>query len=209
MDKDDIKYIKYATKNIEELDANLRHLGTKSTPDIVGFYGELLAWQELKDRFERKGYKIGLGHGQTRADIKMEKNNKALNIEVKTSRFKKEWYGEGHGFAVNIKKCKIHKSNFIIHPKREEVYGDFCYFDYLITVSLSEDLRKKEFHIFSRSFFDANEKKLRNINKRFSSATHRLIFIKNDNGSKETTEFDRKLSIDKNNYKDWNIIDKK
>jgi hypothetical protein len=204
----DIKYIKCAVKDIEKLDADLRHLGKRSTPDIIGFYGELLAWQELKIRFERKGYKIGVGHGQTRADIKMEKNNKSLNIEVKTSRFKKEWFGEGYGFAVNIKKCKIHKPDFFVHPKKGKVYGDFCYFDYLITVSLSEDLKKKEFHIFSRSFFKANEKNLRNRNKRFSSATHRLIFIKNDNKSNEITEFDRRLSRDKNNYKKWDIIKK-
>lgn len=205
-EKINIKDIKRVIQDIEKIDFDLRYLGKRATPDIVGFYGELLVWKELKSHFGWQGYKIGIGEGQTRADIKMEKNGVVFNIEVKTSRLKKEWYGEGYGFALNIKKCKSHKGIIFNHPKKGKVEGDFCYFDYLIAVLLSADLKKKEFCIFPRSFFDANEKKLRNKNKRFSSATHRLVFIEKDNQSKESTTFDRKLARNKNKYKNWNTI---
>lgn len=206
MEKIDVKYIKRAIQDIEKLDSDLRYLEKRATPDIVGFYGELLVWKELGSRFGWQGYKIGIGHGQTRADIKMEKDGASLNIEVKTSRLKKEWFDEGYGFAVNIKKCRIHKGIIFEHPKKGKIYGDFCYFDYLIAVLLSDDLKKKEFCIFPRKFFVDNEKDLKNRNKRFSSATHRLVFIKRENQSQEITKFDRNLAKNKDKYKSWNII---
>ena len=61
--------IKRAIKDIEGLNRDLIRLGRRATPDIVGFYGELLVWKELKSRFGWQGYKIELGQGQTRAGI--------------------------------------------------------------------------------------------------------------------------------------------
>lgn len=206
MEKVNVKYIKRAITDIEKLNSDLRCLGKRATPDIVGFYGELLVWKKLKSLFGWQGYKIKLGQGQSRADIVMEKNGERLNIEIKTSRLKHEWFGEGYGFAINIKKCTRHRGKLFKHPKKGEIEGDFCYFDYLVAVLLSEDLKKREFRIFHRSFFEDNEKNLRNINKRFSSATHRLIFIKTDSRSKEIMKFDRNLVKNKNMHKDWNMI---
>ena len=206
MKKINVEYIKRAIQDIKKLDFDLRYLGKRATPDIVGFYGELLVWKELKSRFGWQGYKISIGQGQTRADIKMEKKGTPLNIEVKTSRLKKEWFGEGYGLAINIKRCKSHKGIIFEHPRKGKIEGDFCYFDYLIAVLLSDDLKKKEFYIFPKSFFIDNEKELRNRNKRFSSATHRLVFIKNENQSEEITEFDRNLAKNRNKYKNWEII---
>lgn len=102
MDKVNVKYITRAIIDIEKLDSDLRCLGKRATPDIVGFYGELLVWKKLKSLFGRQGYKIKLGQGMSRADVVMEKNGKHLNIEIKTSRLKQEWFGEGHGFAIKI-----------------------------------------------------------------------------------------------------------
>lgn len=199
--------IKRALRDIEQLNRDLVRLGRRATPDIVGFYGELLVWKELKIHFGWQGYTIDLGQGQSRADIVMVKNKKRINIEIKTSRLKKEWHGEGYGFALNIKKCKEHKDVSLEHPKRGRVDGSFCYFDFLIGVLLSDDLKEKEFYIFPRSFIEKNEKILRNTDKRFSSATHRMVFLGEPSQSKLITKFDRDFVKNKINYKDkWSAI---
>ena len=171
--------IKRAIKDIEKLERDLQKLSMRSTPDIVGFYGELLVWKQLKSKFGGQGYTVSFGSGQSRADIVLAKRNTRINIEVKTSRFKDEWYGSGYGAALNIKKCKKkeHWKRFLDHPKRGKVYGDFCYFDYLIFVKLNDDLTNPKLYIFSQDYLYRHEKNLRNTNKRFSSATHRIIFI--------------------------------
>lgn len=179
-----------AVKDIQKLDADLRKLGTRATPDIVGFYGELLAWKELKKYFGWRGYKVEFGSGQSRADIVLLKKDQTVNIEVKTSRPKEEWYGLGYGYALNIKKCKKHPDKKFNHPKKGKVEGDFCYFDYLVAVLLSEDLLKYEFYVFDRNFINEHEKGLRNKNLRFSSSTHRMIFIDKIEKSKQITQFD-------------------
>jgi hypothetical protein len=202
-----VKDLKRAIRDIEQLNCDLIRLGRRATPDIVGFYGELLVWKVLKSHFGWQGYKIDLGQGQTRSDIEMVKNKKKINIEVKTSRLKKEWHGEGYGFALNIKKCKVHKHVTLIHPKRGSVNGSFCYFDFLIGVLLSDDLKEKEFYIIPRSFIEKNEAVLRNTDKRFSSATHRMVFLGTPSGSKLITRFDRAFVKRKANYKDkWSTI---
>ena len=199
--------IKRAIKDIQKLDLDLRKLGTRATPDIVGFYGELLAWKELKSKFGWRGYNIGFGSGQSKAYIVLKKNGQKINIEVKTSRFKREWYGDGYGYALNIKKCKNHPGIDFKHPKKGIVNGDFCYFDYLIAILLSDNLRKAEFYIFPQGFIYKNEKKLRNRNPRFSSATHRMIFIKKERKSNEITSFDRKMKKMKSKFKNaWHLI---
>jgi hypothetical protein len=199
--------IKRAIRDIEQLNRDLARLGRRATPDIVGFYGELLVWKELKSRFGWQGYAIDLGQGQSRADIVMVKNKKRINVEVKTSRRKKEWHGEGYGFALNIKKCEEHEGISFQHPKRGMVNGSFCYFDFLIGVLLSDDLKEKEFYIFPRSFIEKNEKTLRNTDKRFSSATHRMVFLGDPSESKLITKFDRAFVKNKAKFKDeWSVI---
>ena len=141
--------------DIEMLEKDLRVIGMKSTPDIVGFYGELLVWRELKKRFSN--YEVAFGSGQSKADIIFKKDGKKVNIEVKTSRLKEEWHGLGYGYALNIKKCKKHPKAFYNHPKRGRVQGDFCYFDYLVAVFLSDDLREKRFYIFPRELVVKHE----------------------------------------------------
>ncbi len=198
-----------AIKDIEKLELDLHKIGMRSTPDIVGFYGELLVWKELKSKFDWQGYKIGLGSGQSRADILLTKNNKRINIEVKTSRLKNEWYGSGYGVALNIKKCKNqeHQKRHLIHPKKGEVFGDFCYFDYLVFVKIGDNLNDPKFYIFSQDYLYKNEESLRNFNKRFSSATHRIIFIQKKKYTQEITKLD--LIHTKNSKKfqnKWSLI---
>lgn len=199
--------IKRAIRDVERLNRDLLRLGRRATPDIVGFYGELLVWKELKSRFGWQGYAINLGQGQSRADIVMIKNKKRINIEVKTSRRKKEWHGEGYGFALNIKKGKKLDGIIFRHPTRGKVSGSFHYFDFLIGVLLSDDLKEKELYIFPRAFIEKNEKILRNTDKRFSSATHRIVFLGEPSQSKLITKFDRAFVKNKINYKDkWSAI---
>lgn len=199
--------IERAIKDIEHLNRDLVRLGRRATPDIVGFYGELLAWKELKSRFERSGYLVNLGQGQSRADIVVVKGKIRINVEVKTSRLKEEWHGKGYGFALNIKKCGKHRGIAFQHPIRGKVHGCFCYFDFLIGVLLSDDLKKKAFYIFPRQFIEKNEKALRNIDKRFSSATHRMVFLGKPSDSRLITKFDRAFVKSKAGFKNkWAAI---
>lgn len=202
-----VKDIKRVIADIEKLNLDLGRLGRRATPDIVGFYGEMLVWKELESRFRQQGYEIDPGKGQSRADIVMKKGNRIIDVEIKTSRLKNEWYGEGYGAALNAKRCGLHSRRFIKHPKRGNVYGDFCYFDYLIFVQLSENFENPKFFIFTEDYLWKNEKQLRNVNKRFSSATHRIIFIKNKKPTPEINQLD--ISHTKNQIKiknNWNLI---
>ena len=199
--------IKRAIKDIQKLDLDLRKLGTRATPDIVGFYGELLAWKELKSKFGWRGYNIGFGSGQSKADIALEKSKRKINIEVKTSRLKKEQPGMVYGFAINIKKCKLHPKKIYVHPKKGKIKGDFCYFDYLLIITLSDNLKKQRFYVFPRKFLEANEKLLRNKSKHFSSGSHRIIFVEKLKDAEEITSFDKRLTKNKKKYQNaWHLI---
>ena len=198
--------IKRAIQDIKKLDTDLRKLGTRATPDIVGFYGELLVWKELRSHLGWKGYQVKFGSGQSKADIVLIKNGKKIKVEVKTSRLKKEWYGVGYGFAINIKKCNQHSDKWVAHAKKEKVYGDFCYFDYMVLVTLSDDLTEAEFYILPKSFFDKHDEDIRNRSKRFSSATHRIVFIEEPLNSDDVTDFDLNFNKTKRKYKDaWHL----
>ena len=83
--------------------------------------------------------------------------------------------GEGYGAALNIKECLNHPKLFLKHRTRDDVHGDFCYFDYLIFVQLPENFKNPKFFMFTKDYLWKKEKQLRNTNKRFSSATHRII----------------------------------
>jgi len=199
--------IEKVIKDILILKKDLQRIGHKVTPDIAGFYGELLAWKKLRKVFRGNEYTIRFGSGQSKADIVLWKKSNKINIEVKTSRLKEEWYGTGYGFAINIKKCKLHPSRSVQHPRRGKINGDFCYFDYLLAVTLPDDLLKPRFYVFPRRFFEKNEPSLRNKNKRFSSTTHRMIFVMRPKETNEVTKFDKKLVKGKDAFESaWNLI---
>ncbi len=207
--KTEAAHIKKAIRDIEKLEVDLQKLGMRSTPDIVGFYGELLVWKELKSHFGWKGYNIELGSGQSKADIQMTKKGNTIRIEVKTSRRKEEWYGKGYGAALNIKKCKNknHLKRFVMHQKRGRLYGDFCYFDYLVFVKLEEDLKNAKYYIFSKNYLWNNEKKLRNKNKRFTNSTHRIIFIDEEKKTPEISKIDQYHSKQESKFQNkWGTI---
>jgi len=76
-------------------------------------------------------------------------------------------------------------------------------------VTLSNDLKKKDFFIFSRKFIETNSKELRNKNGRFSSASHRIVFLEKPSRSSEIMKIDRRLANQKyrNQFKcKWNLI---
>ena len=71
---------------------------------------------------------------------------------------------------------------------------------------LSDDLKKKEFYIFPRSLIIEHEKDLRNKNVRFSSATHRMVFLGKTKETDEITTFDRYLVEHKNEFENnWDF----
>ena len=177
MNKVNVKDIKRAIADIEKLNLDLGRLDRRATPDIVGFYGELLAWKQLKSHFGWQGFNIILGKGQSRADIVMEKKRRNLNVEIKTSRLKDEGFGNWYGVALNVKPCKIkeHSNRTFSHPKRGLLKGDFCYFDFLIFVKIHKIFHKHDFYIFPKDYLWQKRQKLRNTHARFSSSTHRII----------------------------------
>ena len=125
--------------DIAQLKTDLDNAKKKLPPGLAGMYGEILVWKELEKRFMKKGFRVEFGSGQSRADIVLYKDNKKINVEVKTSRLKEEGFGKGYGFAINLKKCKNHTGKYN-HPSRGEIFGDFCYFDFIVAVSLSDNL---------------------------------------------------------------------
>src|SRR3989344_7497861 len=151
--------------------------GIKLPPGLVGIYGEILAYQVLKRKLNKRGFDVIYFAGQKGADIQAVKDKNKINIEVKTSRLKEDGFGWWYGAALNIKKCKNleHAQRFYQHPKKGKIFGDFCYFDYLIFVSLNENFLNPKFYIIPQNFIWENNKLLRNKIKRFSSITHRII----------------------------------
>ncbi len=191
--------------DITKLKIDLDNVGMKLPPGLAGMYGEISAWKELEKRYHKKGFEVRFGSGASKADIVLVKNNEKINIEVKTSRLKDEGFGTGYGFAVNIKKCKNHKIAFE-HPKKGKIYGDFCYFDFVLVITLSDNL-EPTFYIFPNEFIKKHEKTLRNRSTRFSSHTHRLLFIEKEKELNEVTNFDRKMKKLKNKFKNaWYLI---
>lgn len=199
--------IRKVVADILVLWGDLSRIGHGLSPNIVGLYGELLAWERLRKIFEPKGYTVKFGSGQSKVDVILWREDRRINIEVKTSRLKKEGPGILYGFAINIKKCKFHPRAAFIHPRRGRVKGDFCYFDYLLAVTLSDDLRKVKFYVFPRKFIRAHEQYLRNRSRHFSSATHRIIFIEKLRNAEEITKFDKRLSKNKSWFENaWKLI---
>jgi hypothetical protein len=171
---------------------------------LLSILGELLVFLELKNRFENS--KI-FSKRKARADISID----SINIEVKTSNFKKEDYGEGYGFALHIKKCKKHPEAYFIHPKRGKITGDFCYLDYLVCVTLNEsDLTSPSFYLFSREELNSYASQIENKSKRFWYAPYRILIPINPHPKQKGViynNFDLMLAKDKTEFKNrWNKI---
>jgi hypothetical protein len=163
-------------KDIQKLKKDLDSQEVKLPPGVAGMYGEILVVKKLQQVVTKSKSKFEVGYysGQKGADIQLKNGHNILNIEVKTSRLKNEGFGMWYGVALNIKKCKKHNKVYI-HPKKAEIEGDFCYFDYVVFVALANDLLKAKYYVIPRSFIEKYEKLLRNDHKRFTSATHRII----------------------------------
>lgn len=198
---------RYTKKDIPKLEKLKREFGrlikayssfysrsNRKPTRLLSEYGEVTAQLKLLKKFD-----IKLPGGQSKADLTIinRKNGIEKNIEVKTSSYKKEDYGEGWGAALNIKKCKK-------HPNKR----DFCYFDYLIFIALDKRKFSPKFYIFTREEIERKKKHLRNKSKRFKKSTHRLCIPKilNENGKKFITEFDKGLYKNKKYLGRWDKI---
>lgn len=179
----------------------------KLPPGLAGIYGEIITFQKLRKIFSKKDFLTNYYSGQKGADIQLIRGRDKINIEVKTSRLKEEDPGLVYGFAINVKKCIDHPTITHTHFKKGKIKGDFCYFDYLIAVTLSDNLMGPKFYIFPRGFLEDNEQFLRNKSKRFSSGSHRIIFIEKLKSSKEITRLDRRLTKNRKKYENaWHLI---
>src|SRR3989344_5180989 len=167
--------------DILKLKRDLEKQYIRLPPGLAGMYGEILVWQELKKKFEKKGYTVNYFSGQRGDDLLLTKNGNLINIEIKTSRLKDEGFDFWYGAALAIKGCNIseHSERYVVHPKKGKVTGDFCYFDFLVFVKLDPKFLHPEFYIFPRSYIWKHEKLLRNEHKRFTSSTHRIILSNN------------------------------
>jgi len=199
------KEIQRAINQITELGYSLQKIKGGPFPTaLLSVYGELIVFSELVKRFPNSNI---LFKRNARADISVEK----MNIEIKTSNFKKEEYGEGYGYALHLKKCKQHPKASFIHPKRGEIIGDFCYFDYLVCVAVNEhNINKPEFYVFSRNEIESNASEIVNRSKRFSHAAYRIIIPINPDPKYKGVfykDFDLKIAKDRMLYKNrWDKI---
>lgn len=200
-----ITKIERALARVESLDKALAGLGLEAMPGMAALYGELLAWRELKRRFSKRGYDVEFRGRQSKADVVLHKGGKSIKIEVKSSRYKiNETWGTGYSYAMGAKRCRI-------HPKRQHGPGgmgrDFCYFDYLLAVLLSRDLKHREFYVFPRKIIEGHEKEFRNKSPRFKASSHRMLFIDVPTRSKEVSKFDRWLMKNKSKFRNnWKLI---
>lgn len=163
-------------QDILKLKGDLESQGMKLTPSLAGMYGEILAFQKIQEIITGTKLSIEFFSGQKGADIQLTDGREKINVEIKTSRLKEEGFGMWYGAALNIKKCRSGKhDNVYNHPKKGEVRGDFCYFDYVVFVALADDFSDAKYYVIPRSFIEENDVLFRNTDKRFSSATHRII----------------------------------
>jgi hypothetical protein len=194
-----------AIQSILELGSSLQRIkGGPFPTDLLSTLGELKVFLKLKERFPDSEIRF---NRKGRTDISIG----SLNIEVKTSNFKREEYGEGYGFALHIKKCTKHPTAFFEHQRRGKIQGDLCYLDYLVCVAINNtDLSNPRFYIFSRDELNSLAPKIQNKSRRFWYAPYRvLIPIRPDPEQKGIiyNEFDLTLAKDKGRFKDrWNKI---
>ncbi len=161
--------------------------GMNLPPGLAGIYGELLAFEKLRDLLGEEA--VEYDPGQTRrADIWLEKNKKKLFIEIKTSRLKDEGFGWWYGAALDVKTCQKHLDTTFNHRKKGVVRGDFCYFDFVVFIKLDENFNA-EFFIIPRDFIEKNQKLLINNHPRFLSSSHRILV---SNGGKMPDKLEEK-----------------
>lgn len=196
-----------AVDSIANLKANFDTLGLKLPPMMFGKYGELKARIELEEKIP--DVEVEYKSGQSKNDINLVRSHKKpVRIEVKTSRFKKESYGEGYGFALHIKKCTEHPKAYFWHKRRRRrLEGDLCYFNFLICVCLSEDLQPK-YYIFPRKELEQNLEDIKNESVRFSHSPYRII-IPVKPKLQNLKPFDKKVYDHPENYVNrWDTIEK-
>jgi Holliday junction resolvase-like predicted endonuclease len=172
---------------------------------MLGKYGELKAATMLE---QIPNTKVEYRSGQSKNDIDLIRNHqRLLHIEVKTSTYKKEFYGEGYGFALHIKKCHKHPGAIFKHRKRGYLQGDLCYFDFLICACLSANLRLK-YYIFSRKELEQNLEYIVNESTQYSNSPYRII-IPIEPRFKRIKSFDRRIHDHPKDYENrWDILEK-
>jgi hypothetical protein len=197
------RFIRMA-ESIAELRHVFKECSQKIPPSLYAIYGELRTAAELEKRFPNA--KIDLKGGQSRSDISLlMEGKKLINIEIKTSNLKKEEYGQGYGFALDVKKCKEHPSHYFRHKKRGKLAGDLCYFDFLICVCLSKRLGPR-YYIFSRTELNKNPKNILNKSSHYTHYPYRII-IPVDAVSKDVGAFYEKIYSNPRDFLDrWDKI---
>lgn len=202
--------VRLLLEDILRLKKDLEVQNVSLPPGLAGMYGEFLVFEKLNKMFTKKGYTVQYFSGQKGADIQLINGKRKIFIEVKTSRLKDEGYGLWYGAALNIKNCRDirHSKRLCPHPKRGKVFGDFCYFDYLIFVALDDRFARPQFYVIPRDFLEKHEQELRNTHKRFSSGTHRIIL--SNNGTMPKMSIDqRKLIRETERFRDqWDAVGK-
>ncbi len=199
-DKDILRAINLLT----ELGTLLKKIRGGTFPtDLLSTFGELKVFLELRKQFP--GSKIRFKR-KARADISIG----SVNIEIKTSNFKKEDYGEGYAFALQIKKCKQHPAASFEHPEKGKISGDLCYLDYLICMAVREsNLKTPDFYIFSVDELNSIAPEIKNKSRRFTSPHYRILIpIKPNPNHKGTfyNDFDLQL-VENSSFKNkWDKI---
>ncbi|MDP2668485.1 MAG: hypothetical protein Q8P07_01475 [bacterium] len=195
-------------KDILKLRKDFQSQAINLPPGLAGMYGEILAYQKLEQLFGKRGYSVKYFSGQKGADIQLVKGKTLINIEVKTSRLKDEGFGLWYGAALNLKSCKKpeHNKLFYLHPKKGKIYGDFCYFDYLIFVALNNAFKAK-FYIIPRNFIEQNKRLLVNKHARFSSSTHRVLISNGKMPTLPDIRIQKNLILQTEKFQNcWDII---
>jgi hypothetical protein len=178
--------------DIKKLGNDMNKIGRRLPPYLLAVYGEIVALIELKRRLGNK-YEIKYKGGQSKFDIELiskENQRNKISIDVKTSTYKNEFYGRGFGWALDKKKCKIHRKE------------DFCYFNYLVLIGI-DDKNRMRFFIFSR---EETKNVPPNTSKRFKKSSNRIVMAFEVN-RKNITGWDLNLMKNLDKYEDkWNKI---
>jgi hypothetical protein len=182
-----LKYYKKVADDIKKLESDLRKIGKRLPPNFLAFYGEILVCIKLAKKFGKKYYIKHKG-GQSKYDIEIVSKadpKVKKRIEVKTSAFKKEYCGDGFGWAVDKKKCAKHNKE------------DLCYFDFLILVGIHKN-GKKSFYVFRRKeVINAPSGRT----KRFKKPCKRIVIPFKNINRKKIKPWDRNLRKNLHRYK--------
>ncbi len=185
---------------------DLESQGIKLPPGLAGMFGEILVFSKLRDVLSGSPFVVNYYSGQKGADIQLVSGHNKINIEIKTSRLKDEGFGWWYGAALNIKNCPKKHDAVYVHPKKGEIHGDFCYFDYIVFVALPDDFSEARFYVIPRVFVESNERLLRNTHKRFLSSSHRIIISSGERmPDMDAEQLDLVMETEK--YRDrWELI---